>query len=104
MNRFWPSGEAAQVDYETLRAAALAGVTAASPMAVRFARVGLAGLIARPVARPVFVASLVGAARPAWTPYEDPRTQSLAAGYTLLLAWAGADRPASPAVSDGGLR
>lgn len=88
MNRFWPVGEPAQVDYESLRAAALAGVTTASPAAVRFARVGLAGLIARPVTPAVFVASLVGAARPAWSPYEDPRVQSLAAGYTLLLAYA----------------
>jgi hypothetical protein len=95
VNRFWPVSEAAQVDYEALRAAALAGATTASPAAARFARVGLAGLIARPVTPAVLVASLVGAARPAWTPYEDPRMQSLAAGYTLLLAWADAEQPST---------
>jgi hypothetical protein len=88
MRRFWPVGEAAQADYETLREAVLASVAAASPASTRFARVGLAGLIVRPVAQPVFVASVVGAARPAWTPYEDPRTAALAAGYQLLVVGA----------------
>ena len=57
---FWPPVEAAQVDYETLRAHVLepsglpAGLAAA-----RFARRGLAGLIAWPSAEPVFVAELI---------------------------------------------
>ncbi|HVA73461.1 MAG TPA: hypothetical protein VNF71_02720 [Acidimicrobiales bacterium] len=102
MNRFWPVGEPAQGDYEALRAAALAGLTPATPAAARFARVGLAGLIARPATLPVFVACLVGATRPAWSPYEDPRTQSLAAGYALLLGWADdPERLGSTACEDG---
>jgi hypothetical protein len=48
-------------------------------------RRGLAGLIAWPVAEPVFHAELVGAARPRWTPYDDPRLDALAAGYAVLL-------------------
>jgi hypothetical protein len=84
-------GEAAQADYEELREAALAGLATASPAARRFARAGLAGLVACPAAQPVFLASVVGAARPPWTPYEDPRAQALAAGYGLLVAWAGND-------------
>jgi hypothetical protein len=82
----WPSVEAAQVDYETLRAHVLehsrlpAGLAAA-----RFARRGLTGLIAWPSAEPVFVAELVAAARPAWTPHEDPRVSALATGYQFLL-------------------
>ena len=86
MRAFWPAAEAAQADYEALRAAALAGETPDSLVAERFARRGLAGLIAWPVAEPVFVARLVGAARPPWTPRTDPRLDALAAGYELLVA------------------
>ena len=39
----------------------------------------------RPAAEPVFVARLLGAGRPAWTPYEDPRLVALAAAYELVL-------------------
>lgn len=85
MRALWPVGEAAQADYEALRDAALSGVGLASPTAARFARVGLVGLIVCPAARPAFVAALVGAVRPAWTPYEDPRSQALGAAYELVL-------------------
>jgi hypothetical protein len=91
---FWPVGEAAQADYETLREAALAGMVVCEAAAGRFERAGLAGLIARPAARPVFVASVAGASRPAWTPYADPRGQALAAGYELLLVCADTTGPA----------
>ena len=85
--RFWPVGEAAQADYETLRRQVLAtGVLPAESLpAARFARRGLAGLIAWPAAEPVFRAELVGAARPPWTPYDDPRLHALAAGFAMLL-------------------
>jgi hypothetical protein len=53
--------------------------------AARFARRGLAGLITWPDTEPVFRAELVGATRPAWTPYADPRVEVLAATYRLLL-------------------
>jgi hypothetical protein len=101
MRKFWPVAEAAQADYEELREAALAGLATASPAARRFARVGLAGLIIRPAARPVFVASVVGAPRPPWTPYEDPRAHALADGYELLVAWAGNDGAAGAQVLGG---
>ena len=83
--RFWPIGEAAQADYEALREAVLSGQPVQSVMAARFARRGLAGLIAWPVAEPVYAAVLVGAERPSWTPHADPRFDALAAGYELLL-------------------
>jgi hypothetical protein len=84
--RFWPAGEAAQADYETLRRQLLAtGALTDSLTAARFARRGLAGLIAWPAAEPVFRAELAGAARPAWSPYQDPRLDALAAGFALLL-------------------
>lgn len=51
----------------------------------RFSRRGLGGLIAWPAAEPVFVAELVSAERPAWTPHLDPRVTALAAGYQFLL-------------------
>lgn len=89
--RFWPIGEAAQADYETLREAVLSGQPVQSVMAARFARRGLAGLIAWPVAEPVYAAVLVGAERPPWTPHADPRFDALAAGYELLLGTAGDD-------------
>jgi hypothetical protein len=60
---FWPPTEAAQVDYETLRARALEpGGLPEGLAAARFARRGLGGLIAWPNAEPVFVADLVAAA------------------------------------------
>ncbi|MGH9055623.1 MAG: hypothetical protein ACRDYY_07140 [Acidimicrobiales bacterium] len=84
MRAFWPVGEAAQADYEALREAALGGVALCEVTAGRFERAGLAGLIVRPAARPIFVAALAGATRPAWTPYADPRTAALADAYELL--------------------
>jgi len=84
--RFWPVGEAAQADYENLRRQVLATATMPDCLAAaRFSRRGLAGLIAWPAAEPVFCAELVGAARPAWTPYADPRLDALAAGFAVLL-------------------
>ena len=87
---FWPPAEAAQADYEMLRACVLeAGSLPAGLAAARFARRGLAGLIAWPAAEPVFRAGLAAAARPPWTPGADPREQALAACYQFLLAAAG---------------
>jgi hypothetical protein len=85
--RFWPVGEAAQADYETLRRQVLAtGVLPAESLpTARFARRGLAGLIAWPGAEPAFRAELIGAVRPPWTPYDDPRLDALAAGFAVLL-------------------
>ena len=85
--RFWPVGEAAQADYEALRAQVLAatGAVPDSLVAARFARRGLPGLIAWPSAEPVFDAALLGAPRPPWTPHDDPRLDALAAGFALLL-------------------
>jgi hypothetical protein len=84
----WPPGEAAQADYEALRAAALAGTPLADPAAARFARGGLAALIAHPLAEPVFVAMVHGAPRHPWTPHTDPRLEALVAGFRLMLAGA----------------
>ena len=84
--RFWPAGEAAQADYESLRAQVLAsGAPPDSLAAARFDRRGVAGLIAWPAAEPVFDAALRGAARPPWSPHADPRLDALAAGFALLL-------------------
>lgn len=88
---FWPIGEAAQADYETLRSHLLARAAWPDSLpAVRFARRGLAGLIAWPSGDPVFAAELVGATRPRWSPHADPRGDALAAGYALLLTAADA--------------
>ena len=81
----WPATEAAQCDYETLRSAVLADLPLIGPAGSRFARGGLAALIARPVTEPVFVAAMKGAARARWTPHADPRWDALAAGYQLVL-------------------
>lgn len=84
---FWPVGEAAQADYEALRADALAAEPTAisSLSAARFARRGLAGLIAWPASEPVFTGPVFGGLRPRWSPYEDPRLDALAAGFAFLL-------------------
>jgi hypothetical protein len=89
MRCFFPVGEAAQADYEELRAAVLAGTPAGTPAAARFARGGLAALIARPVAEPVFVGVLHGAPRQPWSAHADTRLEALAAGFELLLACTG---------------
>jgi hypothetical protein len=82
---FWPAAEAAQVDYEALRAAVLAGAAPVGPAASRFWRTGLA--VRRPgKVQPVFVGRLEGAARPPWTPHADPRLDALVGGYELVLA------------------
>ena len=103
---FWPPIEAAQVDYETLRAQALEPCGQLQGLAAaRFARRGLAGLIAWPSAEAVFVADLVAAVRPAWAPHEDPRVAALAAGYEFLLdAAARLDSVAALALAGRGLR
>ena len=69
MSRLWPVGEAAQADYERLReAVVLSGRLPDDVASARFARRGLAGLIAWPEAEPVFVAIALGADRPPWRP------------------------------------
>ena len=89
-HRFWPAGEAAQADYEVLRAHLLGtGELPASLAAARFARRGLAGLIAWPAAEQVFDAELAGARRPRWSPHADPRLDALAAGFAFLLGAGG---------------
>jgi hypothetical protein len=102
---FWPPIEAAQVDYETLRAHAVEPCGLPQGLAAaRFTRRGLAGLIAWPCAEPVFVAELLGAARAAWTPHNDPRVAALAAGYQFLLdAATRVDSVAGLALPGGGL-
>jgi hypothetical protein len=98
---FWPPAEASQVDYETLRAHLLQHCRLPDGLAAaRFARRGVAGLIGWPTAEPVFVAELLPAARPAWTPHADPRMSALAAGYQFLLD-AAASRPALFSVHGG---
>lgn len=100
---FWPPTAPAQLDYEALRAHLLEhaclpdGVTAA-----RFARRGLAGLITQPVAEAVFLAEVIGAARPPWTPHLDPRVSVLAAGYQFLLDTATDRHTAADVVSLAG--
>lgn len=89
--RFWPIAEAAQADYEALREAVLSGTPLESLAAARFARRGLAGLIAWPAAEPVYTAVVLGAQRPPWSPYADPRLDALAAGYELILGTAATD-------------
>jgi hypothetical protein len=83
---FWPPAEAAQADYETLRAHLLEhGALPDDLTAARFARRGLAGLITWPVSEPVFTGGLAGAARAPWNPHADERLSALAAGYQFLL-------------------
>ncbi len=86
MRSFWPPAEAAQADYEALRAAVLAGIPLADPVAARFAKGGLVALLARPAAEPVFLATVHGASRPVWTPHADPRLETLAGAYRVLLS------------------
>lgn len=83
--RFWPQAESAQADYEALRSAVLAGACPTSAAATRFARRGLAGIIAWPASEPVFEAVLFEGQRERWSPHVDARLDALAAGYALLI-------------------
>jgi hypothetical protein len=86
VSRFWPVSEGAQADYERLRNAVVSGGRLPDDLtSARFCRRGLAGLIAWPDSDPMFWAELVGASRPAWTPYADPRMAAMACTYRLLL-------------------
>lgn len=86
MRAFWPPTEAAQADYEQLRAAVLRGLGPVGVAAARFETQGLWGLIRRPAATEVFTARLWGASRPPWTPYGDPRLGLLADAYQLVIS------------------
>jgi hypothetical protein len=87
--RFWPLAEAAQADYEALRTAALAGEEPRDELAaVRFARRGLAGVIAWPRSESAYLGALVGAERPPWSGAEDPREVALGEAYSFLVAHA----------------
>ena len=88
MRAFWPVGEAAQADYESLRALALDGVVSSTPIWLRFQRHGLVALIAAPQSGPVFTGVVVSVSRPPWSPQGDPRLEVLAASYELVLAGA----------------
>jgi hypothetical protein len=83
---FWPISDSAQADYETLRVAVLTEQVPVGSAWLRFSRHGLAGLIVAPVSPPVFVATLAGAPRSAWSPHVDPRIEALAAVYGGLMA------------------
>jgi len=101
---FWPPVEPAQIDYETLRGHVLERDQLPDDLAAaRFARRGLAGLITWPVSDPVFVAELLGAPRPAWSPHTDPRLEALASGCQFLLD-AAAARSAGSIIVSGGVR
>ncbi len=96
MSRLWPVAESSQADYERLRQAVVSSGRMPDDVAsARFSRRGLAGLIAWPDAEPAFVAVAVGAERPPWRPYADPRVESLAAVYGLLLGSPDDDRATS---------
>ncbi len=99
---FWPPVEAAQVDYEALRAHLLEHDRLPDDLAAaRFTRRGLHGLITWPVSEPIFIAELAGASRSAWSPHADPRGDALAAGYQFLLDAATALQASSITMSGG---
>ena len=85
MRSFWPICETAQCDYELLRTAVMEGRELCDEIAARFQSSGLAGLIEHPCGQPRYELELVSASRPPWTPYCDPREQTLAICYEYLL-------------------
>jgi hypothetical protein len=85
MRALWPVNDHIQAEYESLRTLALADMELCGPSALRFAQHGLAGLIAWRSTEPAFSGSLIGARRPPWTPYADPRLDALAAVYQFML-------------------
>lgn len=87
MSRVWPVREPAQADYELLRDSVLRGDAPEQEwLALRFRRLGLAGLVLNPVSEPTWRATVSGARRPLWSPRVDPRLEALADAYELLLS------------------
>jgi hypothetical protein len=87
LSRFWPVAESSQADYEAMRKAVVDNASPSNELAfARFSRRGLFGLIAWPSAEPAFLSALLGASRPPWSPYDDPRIETLAAAYGLLVS------------------
>jgi hypothetical protein len=85
--RFWPAADPVQLEYERLRAMALAGTRLIGPEAEHFQHGGLAALITRPRSSASrLIATLVEVPRPHWSPYVDPRLDALADAYALLGA------------------
>lgn len=85
--RFWPATDPAQLDYEQLRALALADTLLVGPQAARFQQGGLMALIQRPTVHPFPLnPTVVTVPRPRWSPYADPRLEVLADAYALLTA------------------
>ena len=84
--RFWPATDPAQLDYEHLRALALAGTLLVGPQAQRFQRGGLMALLQRSTIAPPLHVTLVEVPRPRWSPYTDPRLDALAEAYALVTA------------------
>jgi hypothetical protein len=88
--RFWPASDPAQLDYERLREMALAGalLNGVHDDYERFQRSGLVALI-RKLPRSTsdhFIATLVEVPRLRWSPYVDPRLETLADAYDMLTA------------------
>ena len=83
----WSPREAAQVEYESLRERILRGGPAEEGLLPsRFQRLGLLGLVTGPQVEPVrWQATVVGAQRPRWSPYADPRVEALADVFQYLL-------------------
>lgn len=83
----WSPREAAQVEYESLRERILRGdPDDQGPLPSRFQRLGLLGLVTGPQVEPVrWQATVVGARRPRWSPYADPRVEALADVFQCLL-------------------
>jgi hypothetical protein len=83
----WSLREAAQVEYESLRERILQGdPDQEGLLPTRFQRLGLLGLVAAPQIEPVrWQATVVGAQRPRWSPYADPRVEALADAFQCLL-------------------
>lgn len=84
MSRFWPVREAAPLDYERLRRQILQADSQLDLSLARFSRLGLAGLITAPAETTPMLATLVGAARPRWSGFDDPRLQTLAEIFGCL--------------------
>jgi hypothetical protein len=83
----WSPREAAQVEYESLRERILQGdPDQEGLLPSRFQRLGLLGLVTAAQVEPVrWQATVIGAQRPRWSPYADPRVEALADAFQYLL-------------------
>lgn len=85
MSLAWSRTEPARTAYERLRDQVLLSKNIEPDHVDGFCELGLAGLLLGSTRQTCWQATLQGARRPPWTPYQDPRQQALVDAFVFVL-------------------